>query len=129
MRPPITLAFNAVMFNGCIQVIDLSDMHPGVNPIEDAPELVIHELKKRGYPINERPVVYLDNNERWDVMKVHNGEFDNYMVINGPTWEYTIMVLMRNRILDKPKEGDTDWDRFTQPWDGTGGDPLLILIQ
>ncbi len=128
MAEDIVLAFHVAYLNGCIQVIDMCPQAGGrASPIEDAPHLVIHELKKMGYEVDNRPILYLDINGKWDQMKVHNGEFDNYRMLNVDTWEQAVSILLRNRILDMPKQGDTLWDTSTQPWTGISGGGHILL--
>lgn len=102
----IGVAFIAKERDGCIQVIDLSPMLPpikrqGITTVTDAPEVVVHELAKRGFPVNDRPIIYLDEDNIWDVIKVHNFHFDNFMVLHARTWERALGALLSGGVITK----------------------------
>lgn len=131
IKPQTRVAFHAVMFNNCIQVIDMCQEF-GTTPITFAPDEMIAGLVANGYEVDRYPILYLDEDEIWDHIAVKNGTFDKFWVFHQHTWEGAVQVLLNNQMMDQPKFGDDRYNRFWQPWDdGANGspDPHLILTQ
>lgn len=102
------VAFIAREQDGMIQVIDLlptmsPDAQRDLSPVTAAPQTVLNELALRGFPINDRPIIYLDHEivPHWDVIKVHNGQFDNFCVIHATSWAEALRVLLDSGYITK----------------------------
>lgn len=114
------VAFFAREQDGMIGVIDLwPDLSPDAqrdtSRITDAPQVVVTELLKRGFPVNDRIVLYMDENDIWDRICVHNGNFDNFQVLHAPSWQQAMTQLLNAgvvsaRDLAKPPVVDVQYN-------------------
>lgn len=98
------VAFFAREKDGLIGIVDLwpeltPDAQRDTSRVTDAPQIVLNELAQRGFPINDRVVLYLDENNRWDQILVHNGSFDNFYLLHAPSWEVALERLLKDGIV------------------------------
>lgn len=100
------VAFFAAEKDGMIGVIDLwrdltPDAQRDTQKVTDAPQVVINELLRRGFPINDRVLLYMDENDRWDQICVHNGNFDNFFMLHAESWQIAIERLLKEGVITR----------------------------
>lgn len=98
------VAFFAKEKDGMIGVVDLwpeltPDAQRDTSRVTQEPQIVINELLRRGYPVNDRVLLYLDENDRWDQIVVRNGNFDNFYLLHAPSWEIAMERLLKDGIV------------------------------
>lgn len=104
--------------DGMIAVMDLWPIHSAagrahISTVTEEPQAALYELQRRGYPINDRPVLYCDEHNRWDQILVNKGEFDNFYMLHAPSWEIAVQ-----RMIDDGRLSHRD--RLKPPAVGTG---------
>lgn len=102
----IALSFMVRELYGVIAVMDLYPQVPedkkfAFATITQAPQLLLNELAKRKYPINDRPVLYMDEDDVWDQVLTKNGEFDNFRVLHAPTLHRAVEQLVSGGVMDR----------------------------
>lgn len=98
------VSFIAAEKDGLILVIDLwGDLTPDAqrdtSRVTDAPQTVITELLKRGYLVNDWPLIYLDEDGIWDWIQVRNGSFDGFRVLHADSYQKALAQLLSAGVL------------------------------